>query len=172
MEILNVPKKKPSPDDIGQPGHESRTQAYLDQVGALIRDNGWAIQAVSATADSRAVADYVYTIGLVERGCTAELMIAGLPHHKGAEILSQIAASMLNNTQWIPPAEWPLGGGFTLRSRTFCPRVGGELHVGVARAFYRREVVFTQYVWPNAERKYPGEEGWDPDMLQPVGGDQ
>lgn len=162
-------KSAPFHDDIGSPGGEPQTQAYLDQVKATIRDSGWAMQAVFATEHSAMKFDYVYTIGLVERGCSAELMIAGLPYKKGAEIINQIAMNMLNLGQLTPPAEWPLARGFALKSKLFAPRVGGDLHVGVARAYYGRDVVMAQYVWPDAEHRYPWDEGWDPGLLQPVG---
>lgn len=159
--------QQPSHNDVGAPGAESRTQAYLDQVKAVIRDNGWAMQAVFATKG--APFDYVYTIGMIERKCTTELMIVGLPYQKAAEILNQIALTMVNQIQLIPPDEWPLAGGFKLKSRPFVPRVGGELHVGVARAYYGQDVVMTQYVWPDSEHRYPWDEGWDPRLAQPVG---
>jgi hypothetical protein len=167
MEIQKV--SKPFHDDVGVPGRDATTQAYLDQVKATIRDNGWAMQAVFATEGSSQRFDYVYTIGMIERNCTAELMIAGLPYQKGAEVINQIAMNMINQLQRIPPDEWPLAGGFKLKSRVFIPRVGGELHVGVARAYYGHDVPMAQYVWPDAEHRYPWDEGWDPEFVQPVG---
>jgi hypothetical protein len=168
MEIRKV--SKPFHDDIGSPsGGELQTQAWLDQVKATIRDSGWAMQAVFSTLTSWQKFDYVYTIGLMERNCTAELMIAGLPYRQGAEIINQIAGHMLNHLQLIPPAEWPMANGFILKSKIFVPRVAGELHVGVARAYYGRDVPMAQYVWPDAEHRYPWDEGWDETMVQPVG---
>ena len=164
MEIQKVAKRKTSPEP--EPlGGDARKQAYLDQVKAMIRDNGWAMQIVAPDAG----VTYVYTIGLVERKCTAELMIAGLPYQMAAEVLNQIASNMLNHSQMIPPTEWPLAGGFVLKSKTFVPQVGGDFHVGVARAYYGRDVVMAQYVWPDAEHRYPWDEGWDSTLLQPVG---
>lgn len=162
--------KKPFHDDIVGPSNGNpTTQAYLDQVAATIRDAGWAMQAVRATEHSDIKFDYVYTIGLIARNCTTELLIAGLPYKKGAEVINQIAMNMLNRGQLIAPAEWPLKDGFVLKSKTFAPRVAGELHIGVARAFYGQDVVVTQYVWPDANGLYPWDEGWDVTLLQPVG---
>jgi len=170
MEIQKVSKSKPFHDDVGAAGDgDPTTQAYLDQVKATIRDNGWAVQAVFKTPTSWQQFDYVYTIGLIERKCTAELMIAGLPYRQGADIVNQIAMNMVNQMQLIPPDEWPLAGGFKLKSKVFIPRVGGPLHVGVARAYYGHDVLIAQYVWPDAEHRYPWDEGWDPGMPQPVG---
>lgn len=160
---------KPLHDDIGDPDQESKTQAYLDQVKATIRDNGWAMQAVFATEHSAERFDYVYTIGLIERNCTAELMIAGLPYQHGAKIINQIAMNMVNRSQYIPADEWPMADGFILKSRIFIPRVGGSLHVGVARAYYGQDVPVAQYIWPDTEHRYPWDEGWDRSLAQPVG---
>lgn len=171
METQKVSKKHSSPshDDIGAPGGESRTQAYLDQVKSVIRDSGWAMQVVPSVVNGDYQFTYVYTIGLVERNCTAELMIAGLPYQQGADIINQIALNMLNRAQLIPPSDWPLANGFTLKSKVFVPRVAGELHVGVARAYYGRDVPIAQYVWQDAEHRYPWDEGWDTSLVQPVG---
>jgi hypothetical protein len=171
METQKVSKQPPpSHDSIGATGAESRTQAYLDQVKATIRDSGWAMQVVPVFTDEDLCQfTYVYTIGLIERKCTAELMIVGLPYRQGADIINQIALNMINHGQTIPPDEWPLAGGFQLKSKVFVPRVGGELHVGVARAYYGGNVPMAQYVWPDAEHRYPWDEDWDPELPQPVG---
>jgi hypothetical protein len=169
MEIPRVSKQPPSHDDIGAAGAEFRTQAYLDQVKAVIRDNGWAMQVVPVFSGEDYQFTYVYTIGLIERKCTAELMIVGLPYRQGAEILNQIAMNMVNQLQLIPPDEWPLADGFALKSKVFIPRVGGELHVGVARAYYGRDVMIAQYVWPDENHHYPWDEDWDRGLVQPVG---
>lgn len=159
---------QPFHNDVGAVGQETQTKAYMDQVTAVIRDSGWAMQAVPASSSGNGF-DYVYTIGLVVRNCTAELMVVGLPFQQGAEIINQIALNMLNHAQLIPPDEWPLANGFVLKSKLFVPKVGGELHVGVARAFYGQDIVVAQYVWPDEERRYPWDEGWDPKLVQPVG---
>lgn len=166
METQKV--NQPFHKDIGAPGEELRTKAYMDQVTSVIRDSGWAMQAVPAAASGNPF-DYVYTIGLVVRNCTAELMIVGLPYQQGAEIINQIALNMLNRAQLIPPSEWPLADDFMLKAKMFVPHVGGPLHVGVARAFYGQDVVMAQYVWPDAEHRYPWDEGWDASLVQPVG---
>lgn len=170
METQKVSKQPPpSHDSIGAAGAEPKTQAYLDQVKATIRDSGWAMQVVPVFDEDLFLFTYVYTIGLIERKCTAELMIVGLPYRQGADIINQIALNMINYGQLIPPNEWPLAGGFQLKSKLFAPRVGGELHVGVARAYYGGDVPIVQYVWPDAEHRYPWDKGWDQGLLQPVG---
>lgn len=144
--------------------------AYIDQVGATIRENGWAIQGIFATENSDIEYDFAYTIGLLERGCTAELMVAGLPLQVEAEILNEIASEMLNNQQMLPPATWPLVGGYELKVRLFIPRADSELSPGTARLYYNRmDVPIAQYVWPDQDHRYPWDEGWDPGVLQPVG---
>lgn len=142
-------------------------EAYRDQVKATIRDHGWALQVVGA--NSQYPVGFVYTIGLVERGCTSELMVAGMPSATAVEVLNQIAANMVNHGQSIPPDSWPLADGYTLRAVTFVPRLAGHFHVGVARFYYGQDVVVTQYVWPDVQHRYPGDEGWDPGLAQPVG---
>lgn len=144
--------------------------AYLDQIEAVIRDHGWAVQGVFATETSDLKFDFAYTVGLIKRGCKAELLIAGLPMRTGASILNDIAREMINNGQTIPPQEFEVADGFVLRAVTYVPRQGSELHLGVARAFYNRiDVPVAQYVWPDKNHHYPWDEGWDGELLQPVG---
>lgn len=164
-----VKKKKPFHDDIGGNTGRLSTAAYVDQLQATIRDHGWAIQGVFATETSDLRFDFAYTVGLIYRGCTAELLLAGIPLKVAAAILNDIARSMVNTGQTIPPEEWELDGGYMLKAITFTPRVGQELHVGVARAFYNAPVPVAQYVWPDRERRYPWDDGWSPDLLQPYG---
>lgn len=161
----------PHHDDVegGEPD-QPWTDAYIDQIEALIRDHGWAVQGVFATETSDLRFDFAYTVGLMKRGCTAELLIAGLPIHTGAAILNEIAASMLNSGQMIPPGEWDLANGYKLKAKFFVPRKGSELHLGVARAYYNRpDVPVAQYVWHDRNGNYPWDEGWDFDLLQPYG---
>jgi hypothetical protein len=145
------------------------TEAYLDQLRATVRDHGWAVQGVFATETSDQRFDFVYTVGLIQRGCTAELLIAGIPMRTGAGILNEIAADMASTGQTIPPAEWEVADGFVLKAVTFTPRSGHELHVGAARAYYNAPVPVAQYVWPDQQHHYPWDAEWDARMLQPYG---
>lgn len=146
-------------------------EAYKDQVRAMIRDHGWAIQTVAPTVQQPY--SYAYTIGLVQRGATAELLVAGLPIQQAVEILNQVAASLMNQnfsgSAVVPPSEWELPLGYKLKSKVFIPRPGSQLHVGVIRAYYGAEVPVVQYIWPDPQHRYPGDEGWDPALVQPVG---
>ena len=165
MEIRKVPKRNDDPERRGD--LNASIEAFRDQVKATIRDHGWALQVVPVGANYRV--PFVYTVGLVQRGCTTELMVAGMPQAISVEILNQIAANMLNSGQTIPPTTWPLADDYVLQARPFVPAVAGRLHVGVARFYYGQEVVVTQYVWPDQGRRYPWDEGWDTGLMQPVG---
>lgn len=160
----------PFHDDVEEPDVQVWSQAYLDQVRATVRDHGWAIQGVFATDTSHLKFDYCYTIGLIERMATAELLVVGLPLQVGAAILNQIASRMLNFAELIPPNEWDIDDGYAMKAKFFIPRRGTEPHVGVARAYYNSDhVPMAQYVWPDEHHNYPWDEGWDPRVLQPVG---
>lgn len=144
--------------------------AYLDQVAAMIRDHGWAIQGVFATETSDQRWDFAYTVGLIERGCSSELVITGIPMRAAADLLNEIAASFMNSGEKIPPAEYTLQNGYVLKSVSFIPRQGSDIHLGVARAYYGRpDVPVTQYVWPDKDHNYPWYPAWDQSMIQPYG---
>lgn len=160
----------PHHEDIEGESTEPWKDAYVDQVDAIVRDHGWAVQGVFATETSDIQFDFAYTVGLIKRGCTAELLITGLPMRTGAAILNEIAASMINSGQTIPPSEWEVSDGYMLKARFFVPRQGSELHLGVARAYYNRpDVPVAQYIWPDQDHNYPWDEGWDSGLLQPWG---
>lgn len=161
---------QPHHDDIEGHSQPPRIHAYLDQIKAMIRDHGWAIQGVFKTETSDIRFDFAYTVGLMERGCSAELLIAGIPMQSGADILNEIAADMLNHGEKIPPAEWEISNGYKLKAKFFVPRQGSQLHLGVARAYYARpDVPVAQYVWPDQDHHYPWDEEWDSSLLQPWG---
>lgn len=162
-------KKKLFHDDIGGNTGRLSTEAYLDQLQATIRDHGWAIQGVFATETSDLRFDFAYTVGLIYRGCTAELLMAGIPMKTAANILNEIAAGMVNSGQTIPPDQWELDGGYILKAVTFTPRAGQDLHVGVARTFYGEPVPVAQYVWPDQQHRYPWDDDWNSDLPQPYG---
>jgi hypothetical protein len=146
------------------------SDAYTDQVAAVIQDHGWAVQGVFATETSDLKFDFAYTVGLIQRGCSAELLITGIPVQTAAAILNEIAAHMTTSGQLIPPSEWAVPGGYVLKTKSFVPRQGSDIHLGVARAYYQRsDVPVVQYVWPNKNHQYPWDEGWDRSMLQPYG---
>lgn len=160
----------PHHDDVEGGQDTAWTAAYVDQVDAIIRDHGWAVQGVFSTETSALKFDFAYTVGLIARGCTAELLISGIPMQVAAAVLNEIAADMVNNGQMIPPSQWVGGGGHVLEAKFFVPRQGSELHLGVARAYYNRpDVPVAQYVWPDDRGYYPWDDGWDSDVLQPYG---
>lgn len=172
MEIPNAMSKTHDEFEGGKKGQWTAPSrdAYLDQVAAMIRDHGWAIQGVFARETSDQQWDFAYTVGLIQRGCSTELVITGIPMNAAADILNEIAASFMNAGEKIPPSEYTLKNGYTLKSVSFIPREGSDIHLGVARAYYgRADVPVTQYIWPDEEHHYPWDEGWGTGYVQPYG---
>ena len=145
--------------------------SYLAQIAELIKQHGWAIQMVAPVeSDPLPHLSFGYTVGLLERGCAAEIMLVGLDALTTQAVLNEIAASMANGTG-IPPSSWDLSGGYMLKP-VFMTRSESPLHYGVAKAYYERSgIPMVQYVWPAKNHAYPWEDGWPlgPDV-QPVGG--
>jgi hypothetical protein len=113
---------------------------------------------------------FAYTIGLVERGAAAEIMMAGLPLEGMHQMLNEIAKSTLDNSG-IPPATWPLTEGYEMRP-VFLGVNDPRYSIGQACNYYGTDQVWAiQYVWPDDEHRYPWDEGYDHEaMPQPVGG--
>lgn len=160
-----LPRFKAPP---GPPEPSLEAQRFMEELRALIKAHGWAVQGVVPTADDMDHVEFAYTIGLLERGCMAEVLIAGLPSHDAASIINQIAAEMTSGPG-IPPSVWRLENGVQLIAVVFVPRPGSPLNLGVAKAFYEAPALpVVQYVWPDKDGFYPWDAGWNPDIRQPV----
>lgn len=142
--------------------------AYLDQLGANIRDHGWAVQGVFPTDPE----DYsfAYTVGLLDKGCPVELLVSGLAVNTSAHILNEIADEMVQGDKQ-PPETWELADGYVMRRVLHDFDRDDQLQLGVARAYYRREIIpVAQYVWPSQEHHYPWDDLWPDVIRQPIGG--
>jgi hypothetical protein len=145
--------------------------AYMDQLRAIIRDNGWAVQGgeVPVGADHEGY-EYAYTIGLLERGCTCELMLVGIPLQIAHPILNEVATDMLNSGMSMPPTQVDLIPNHIFEVRVYMPRPDTEIAITVASLFYDTpSVPMAQLVWSDNEGNYPWSRSWDPDLVQPLG---
>lgn len=113
---------------------------------------------------------FAYTVGLLDRGCAAEVMMSGLPIELMHQILNEIAASMANGNG-MPPATWELAGGYHMVP-VFITHPAEPLWPGAARLYYGRDLIpMVQYVWPAEDHTYPWDETWPYEAdAQPVGG--
>lgn len=131
----------------------------------------WMIQPVDASLGQPF--RYAYTIGLVENGGVAELLIAGVPHELSAHILDGLSEFMLANSGF-PPSEWdvPVGDETSYQLKpVWISRPSNEMPMNMAVAYYGTRLVPTvQYVWPTDEGSYPWDEQWPQSLIQPVGG--
>jgi uncharacterized protein DUF4262 len=142
---------------------------YLRDVKALVEKHGWIIQAVQPRRGEGGPT-FAYTVGLIERGCAAEIMVTGLPVKLLHAILNQIAASMANGTG-MPPTTWDLPGGYVMLP-VFITKTSEPLVPLVAMQYYQRPgVPVVQYVWPAEDGSYPWQQEWPHDTeAQLVGG--
>ncbi len=142
---------------------------YLLDVQRVVETHGWAVQGVVPN-DGEPGVPFAYTIGLIERGCAAEVLAAGLPLEILHPMLNQIATSM-TSTGGMPPTSWTLPGGYEMKP-VFLTRHSEPLIPGMAFRYYNTDQVpVVQYVWPSEDHFYPWDERWPhgPDT-QPVGG--
>jgi uncharacterized protein DUF4262 len=146
---------------------------YLLGIQAIVEKHGWAIQGCQPT-HGQVGPTFAYTIGLIQRGCAAEVLVSGLPITLLQKILNQIAASMLNGNG-MPPTSWELPGNgertYTMKP-VFVTRTEEPLVPLMAMRYYQRPgVPIIQYVWPSEDGSYPWDPQWPYDAdAQPVGG--
>ena len=73
--------------------HPSATsEDYLGYMKALIRDHGWAVQAVEP---DRVHPPYAYTVGLTQRG-KPEIVVTGMRIQRAVRLLNDVAAHLLH----------------------------------------------------------------------------
>lgn len=82
-------------------------QDYLEYLGRIIADCGWAVQAVER---DRLRPPYAYTVGLTASG-RPELVVTGLPAQRAAELLNDVASHVLHAEAPEPGEQIPLIGG-------------------------------------------------------------
>lgn len=144
---------------------------YLKHIGTIIKDSGWVVQAVQPTRNGVGPT-FAYTIGLIQRGCAAEILVSGLPATLSHAILNQIAASMVNGTG-MPPTSWELPGDrpYTMLP-VFVTHNEEPLIPSMAMRYYDSSgIAVVQYVWPDEDGHYPWELSWAyGEGTQPVGG--
>jgi hypothetical protein len=147
------------------------SDAYLEQIEAVVQEKGWAIQTVYSTMTAQ-TASYAYTIGLVARGYAAEVLISGLPVSLASDLLNEIAVAMTENSG-MPPANWDVSGGKGeyIMLPVWLTRPTVEVSVNVACRFYKADnIPVVQYVWPAANGSYPWDAQWPGHVYQPVRG--
>jgi hypothetical protein len=146
--------------------------AYIKQVRAVVQEKGWAIQSVYATTGTGSASmSYAYTIGLLERGSTAEVLISGLPVQLAALLLNEIAVNITENGG-MPPAQWDVSGGKGeyLMLPLWYTRRSSKVSVNVAKRYYDLDSVpVVQYVWPAGNGAYPWDEHWPENSNQVIG---
>lgn len=107
---------------------------------------------------------YMYTAGLTHSLGCPELLVAGLP----PEAAHGILGAAVDKIRESGPLEdghlyEGIAAGFPVRVRkgagAFSP-----FGLGVANRFAGRPVPWLQVVWPDPQRRFPGEPGCDPAM--------
>ena len=72
---------------------------YLDHMRGLVRDFGWAVQAVER---SGLHPPWAYTVGLTEAGCP-ELVATGLSASRAMELLDDVASHLMHSDTTLTP---------------------------------------------------------------------
>jgi hypothetical protein len=133
---------------------------YLDELRALIRRYGWAIQYVES--DRR---PYAYTVGRTFVGLP-ELLVTGVPPERAAELLHDFGDALVGALPLTPGERVALSG----RDLVELVRVANpDAHMHAAVALYGDEVRAMQLVWSDERGRWP----WAPDFndgrgIQPV----
>ena len=127
------------------------------KVEADVKSHGWHVVLVAGSNQSPCVA---YTVGLFHNYQHPEFVVLGLPDTKGHEVLNIIGAAVKNGAHFCAGdrSDSILLG----HSSAFVdfPNVGYFRYLGYARRFYgAKDFPVLQFVWPDAEGKFPWDAG-------------
>ena len=148
-----------------------RPEQHLRKIKAALELRKWVIQPVDGS-QARPYS-YAYTIGLIENGGVAELLVTGMPHELAEHILNGLAEFMLANAG-LPPSEWDVAVSDDISQAlkpVWVTRPSNDVPMHMAVAYYKTRLIpAVQYVWPTLQGQYPWDEQWPEPLVQPVGG--
>lgn len=127
------------------------TEEYLDELRALIRIHGWAVQGVEDDRRS-----YSYTIGLHDRGLP-ELSITGLPPQQAARLLNDAARDAVGGRAFEPGAHIAVGDGPLFE---IVEVEHPDAHMTFAVALGGPGIRALQLVWADDRGRWPWAAGW------------
>lgn len=128
------------------------SEAIVHDIEWMIVNHGWAVVAVGPDGDAPG---FAYTVGLHDKGAP-ELFVSALPPQVVQPLLNDAARRHLESQ--FPPGEPVLDlveGGYAMIP---VEMDSGPLHV--ARALQEGDVRALQLVYPDAERRFPWDEGY------------
>lgn len=144
---------------------EQRRKAMFAKLHADVERDGWSYIAVFAAVGDEPSAPFGYTIGL--RGLDhPDFLITGVGHVMGHAILGGLVDRVKAGERFEDGQEVDeVLVGYKVRMRSV-PKPGYPLNM--ARAYYDDDVTALQVVWPDADHRFPGDEGYDDTVPQPL----
>lgn len=134
---------------------------YLEELWAIIRDHGWAVQFVE---DEKR--PFAYTIGLHDLG-VPELLISGVSPGGATHVLNSVARRMIGDGMVLAPAmridcqDGPLIAVIEVEHP--------DVHLTFAIRLFGPQVRALQLVWADGRGRWPWDPGWRHGRLsQPV----
>ena len=126
---------------------------YLENLRAVIRDRGWAVQGVER---DRVHPPWAYTVGLTEHG-RPELVVTGLALDRSQDLLNAVAAHLLHAD--VPPAgeQVELVGGPLIE---YVELAEPSAHLRMAVELYGAELRALQLVHADDRGHWPWDRGY------------
>lgn len=125
---------------------------YLDELRAIIRDHGWAVQCVE---DEKR--PFAYTVGLHGLGAP-ELLISGVSPQGASHVLNSVARGMIGEGTIVAPAM-----RIDCRDGPLIEVVEVEhpdVHLKFAIRLFGTRVRALQLVWADERGRWPWDPGW------------
>lgn len=141
---------------------------YLEQIDAIVKEFGWAVQGVAPGVDDEPGPAFCYTVGLERAYDHPELYIIGVSVQVSHALLNDLASRIRDGKQYAPGDVLDdLIQDHTVTLIEADPT--GILNV--AEAYQPdRAVRALQVVWPDPEGRFPWDDGFSMHEYEPLAG--
>ena len=139
---------------------DSTVDDYFDELRAIIRTQGWAVQFVESDRTP-----YAYTIGLHDWD-VPELLVTGVSPHRAMRLLTSVARDAVRGDKFTPGQQFTIPVGPVIE---IVEVAHPDAHMNFAVAFGGPEIRALQLVWADGRGRWPwSAEFADGRATQPV----
>lgn len=144
---------------------DERMDAYERTARQMIDEHGWMLQGVFPT-QAEPGPDFVYTVGLTKWNWHPEIIVFGLPHRVGGNLLNQLGAQVRDGRRYA--AGEVLDDLLVDYPAHLVAVADTAEHFGMARRLYGPDITALQLVWPDQDGRFPWEQGFALADLEPL----
>ena len=143
---------------------EVRRLAYLARVRDIVAEHGWMIQAVMGGDGEPG---FAYTVGLAKYN-HPEFIVFALHPDTAQSVLNGVGEQVRDHENFVPGRYTTILGNDMPAHLVRCDPAETAKRLTVARVIHGGPVDALQIVWPDKERRFPWESGYELGDVQPI----